>query len=361
VNICIFGLSITSSWGNGHASTFRALCLALHRRGHTITFFERDVEWYSSNRDLPEPSYCDVRLYTDWDTILPDVHQALAEADLAIVGSYFPDGVRAIEEVINSSVPVKAFYDIDTPITMAQLRVQRRTDYLEAAQIPELDLYLSFTGGPLLQELEKNFGARRAVAFYCSFDPEKYRRLPANHRFECALSYMGTYAPDRQPKLEALLSTPARSFPDEKFIVAGPMYPKDLRWPANVRRILHLEPKYHPELYSSSRLVLNVTRRDMVMAGYSPSVRLFEAAACGAAIITDNWPGLDAFFAPGREVLVPTGSEDVVHYLRDLDPDELRQIGEAARQRVHREHSNTQRAIELETQVWSVVHAAPAA
>jgi spore maturation protein CgeB len=172
---------------------------------------------------------------------------------------------------------------------------------------------------------------------------------------------MGTYAPDRQPKIETLLATPARIFPDEKFIVAGPMYPKDIRWPANVRRIFHLEPKYHPELYSSSRMVLNVTRRDMVMAGYSPSVRLFEAAACGAAIITDNWPGLNAFFEPGREVLVPSGSNDVVHYLRDLSTDELSQIGEAARQRVHREHSNTQRAIELETHVWSVISAAPAA
>jgi spore maturation protein CgeB len=360
MKICIFGLAITSSWGNGHATTFRALCSALHRRGHDIVFYERDVEWYSSNRDLPEPAYCDVRLYDDWNAIVPDVRSTLAEADLAIAGSYFPDGVQAIDEMLCSNVAIKSFYDIDTPITLSQLREHGRTDYLTATQIPGLDLYLSFTGGPTLRELETSFGARHAVPLYCSFDPEKYRRLPVNPRFQCALSYMGTYAPDRQPKVETLLMIPARSFPEEKFIVAGPMYPKDVRWPANVRQIFHLEPKYHAALYSASRLILNVTRRDMVMAGYSPSVRLFEAAACGAAIITDDWPGLDQFFTPGREVLVPMGSSDVVQYLRELGPDDLRKIGEAAQQRVHSKHSNEHRAIEFENYISSVGRVAPA-
>jgi spore maturation protein CgeB len=161
---------------------------------------------------------------------------------------------------------------------------------------------------------------------------------------------MGTYAPDRQPKVEEFLSVPARAVPEEKFIVAGPLYPKDMQWPANVEHIFHLEPKYHPALYSSSRLVLNVTRRDMVIAGYSPSVRLFEAAACGATIVSDNWPGLDTFFASGKEILLPASSEDVVSYLHQ----DLSVIGRAAQRRVLEEHTSAHRAAEFEAKVQSL-------
>src|SRR5438270_7506088 len=148
------------------------------------------------------------------------------------------------------------------------------------------------------------------------------------------MSYMGTYAPDRQPKIDELLCGPARRLRQKKFVVAGPQYPPSLAWPGNVERIIHLNPCWHPHLYSSSRLTLNVTRRDMVMAGYSPSVRLFEAAACGAAIISDNWPGLEAFFVPGREILLPVDAEDVRRYLSGYAPAELKDIGWAARERV---------------------------
>jgi spore maturation protein CgeB len=361
MTICIFGLSITSSWGNGHATTFRALCSALHKKGHSIVFYERDVEWYASNRDLPEPPYCEVRLYSDWLSIVPEVRRTLAECDVAIVGSYFPDGVRAIDLMLDSSVPVRAFYDIDTPITVTQLREQGRTEYLLASQIPGFDLYFSFTGGPLLEELEGRFGAQRAAPLYCSFDPARYQRMPVNPEFACDLSYMGTYAPDRQPKVDMLFTAPARRLPEDKFILAGPMYPPNLEWPANVRHIPHLEPKFHAQLYSSSRMVLNVTRRDMVMAGYSPSVRLFEAAACGSAIVTDNWPGLDSFFKPGEEILLPVDGDDVLRYLRELTSRELRSIGEAAQARVLKEHTNEIRAAEMEYWVSCVGSARPAA
>ena len=178
-------------------------------------------------------------------------------------------------------------------------------------------MYFSFTGGPMLRELESRFGVRRAAPLYCSFDPERYRTYPRSLRFSCAMSYMGTYAPDRQPKLEEFLFGAAAALPQEQFIVAGPQYPRSVHLPRNVRHIVHLNPRWHPHLYSSSRLTLNVTRRDMVMAGYSPSVRLFEAAACGAAIVSDNWPGLDPFLEPGREILLPVTAGEIVHYLRD--------------------------------------------
>jgi spore maturation protein CgeB len=354
MKITIFGLAITSSWGNGHATTFRSLCSALRKRGHQIVFFEREVEWYASNRDMPEPPFCRVINYADWKDVLPRVRRELQDSDLALVGSYFPNGIEAIQTVLDSHVPVKAFYDIDTPITISQLRESGRTSYLLAEQIPEFDIYFSFTGGPALQELQRRFRARRAVPLYCSVDPEKYRSLPVDTRFACDLSYMGTYAPDRQAKIEQLLCEPARHLPENKFIVAGPQYPAEIDWPPNVRRILHLEPKFHPLLYSSSRLTLNVTRRDMVMTGYSPSVRLFEAAACGATIASDNWSGLDEFFTPGVEILLPAESRDVVRYISEMDSAELMEIGRAAQTRVLAEHSNTQRALEFESEVASV-------
>lgn len=354
LRITIFGLAITSSWGNGHATTFRALCAALKQRGHQITFFEKDVEWYASNRDLPEPPYAQVRLYRQWDDVLPEVRKTLAATDVALVGSYFPDGIAALQEIVDAKVTVKAFYDIDTPITVASLRQHRGNEYLDARLLPELDVYFSFTGGPILRELQTRFGVKSAVSLYCSFDPAEYQRQPSDARLRCLLSYMGTYAPDRQPKLEALFGAPARALSDERFIVAGPMYPSSVVWPENVEHIFHLAPEYHARLYSSSDFILNVTRREMVMAGYSPSVRLFEAAACGATIISDNWPGLDCFFTPGEEILIATGGDDVVHWLRRGT---LPEIGKRAQERVLAEHTSSVRAAQFEQAIEAAVSA----
>jgi len=351
MKIVIFGLSITSSWGNGHATTFRALCRALHARGHRIVFFEHDTEWYSSNRDLPDPEFCRVRIFDNWHDVLPSVRQELGDADVAIVGSYFPDGLAAIQEVFDSPAPVRAFYDIDTPITIAQLRERGETPYVKSEQIPGFDLYFSFTGGPMLHEIEARFGALRAVPLYCSFDPEQYHPFPPIKRFACDLSYMGTYAPDRQPKIDKFLCEPARQLTNRKFIVAGPQYPRSVKWPQNVRRIVHLNPRWHARFYSSSRLTLNVTRRDMVVAGYSPSVRLFEAAASGAAIVSDNWAGLDEFFVPGEEILLPLSQNDVIRYITDTSQEEILRIGNQAQERVLSEHSSQRRALEFESAV----------
>ena len=351
MKIVIFGLAITSSWGNGHATTYRALVRALNNRGHRIDFFERDLEWYRKNRDLPAPDFCRVHLYDDWQQVLLEARRELRDADLAIVGSYAPDALAATSEVFESPAAVKAFYDIDTPITVATLREQRATEYLRLESIRGFDLYLSFTGGPMLRELEMVYGARHAAPLYCSFDPEQYHPRPPGQRYRSDMSYMGTYAPDRQPKIAELFCAPARELPELSFLLAGPQYPKSLRWPANVRRITHLNPRWHPAFYSSSRLTLNVTRRDMVQAGYSPSVRLFEAAACGAAIASDNWPGLDTFLVPGREILLPAGSDDVVRYLRDFDERELRRIGLAAHERMMAAHTSDHRAQQLESLV----------
>jgi spore maturation protein CgeB len=348
LKIVIFGLSITSAWGNGHATTFRSLGRALRARGHRIVFFEKDLEWYSSNRDLPNPPFCEMRVFQDWREILPQARREMQDCDVAIVGSYFPDGIAAIDEVLGSPAPVKAFYDIDTPVTVAQLRESDTTGYLRGNQIPGFDLYFSFTGGPMLQELEQDFGARRAVPLYCSVDAEEYRTWPVHKRYQSDMSYMGTYAADRQPKIEELFCEPARRLPQHTFLLAGPQYPRQLVWPPSVRRIRHLNPRWHARFYGSSRLTLNVTRRAMVQAGYSPSVRLFEAAACGATIVSDNWPGLDSLFVPGKEILVPAGADDVVGYLAVADEGELRRIGRSAQERVLAEHTAQRRAQQFE-------------
>ena len=350
MRIVIFGLSITSSWGNGHATTYRALVSGLHRRGHDIVFFERNQEWYESNRDLPDPKFCDLRLFADWRSILRTVRRELRNSDVAVIGSYFPDGIEAVREVLDSNVPVKAFYDIDTPITISKLR-EGSVGYLEARQVPAFDLYLSFTGGPLLDKLQVEFGAMRPVPLYCSFEEAKYYPHKTYRRYQNDLSYMGTYAPDRQEKVATLLLGPAKASPESSFLLAGPQYPRKVKWPGNVRHIKHLSPRWHPHFYSSSRFTLNLTRQAMVTCGFSPSVRLFEAAACGCPIISDDWPGLDSFLRVGEEILVAESCDDVLSFLRDSDPAQLCVMAERARERVVTEHSSRHRAEQFENYV----------
>ncbi len=349
MKIVMLGLSITSSWGNGHATTYRALCRELCRRGHCIIFLEKDVEWYASNRDLPKPTDVALRLYADW--ALDGIHAlraAVSHADVVMVGSYFPDAILATAWLQQEFKGPVLFYDIDTPITLAALRLHGQCEYLRAEDIPAYAAYLSFTGGPVLREIEERFGSPMAVPFYCSVDPELYHRTPVHHEFACALSYLGTYAADRQAKLMELLDAPARDLPAARFLVAGPMYPAGTDWAANVVTHPHLPPSDHASLYSSSRFVLNLTRADMVAAGWSPSVRLFEASACAAAIISDTWPGLEDFFTPGEEILVASTRDEVLRMLTGMTEAEARRMGEAAQARTLATHTAAARALEFE-------------
>jgi spore maturation protein CgeB len=351
LDIVVLGLSITSSWGNGHATTYRGLVRALAGRGHRVLFLERDVPWYASHRDLPLPPYGRTALYGGREELEEHHRQAVAEADLVIVGSFVPEGREVARWVLEVARGQVAFYDIDTPATLAAVRAGQ-CEYLDRALIPRFDLYLSFTGGPMLRRLERDFGARRARPLYCSFDPQLYRPEPQERRWD--LGYMGTYSADRQPGLERLLLEPARRAPDRRFVVAGPLYPEGLAWPDNVERIPHLSPAEHRAFYCQQRFTLNVTRAEMVAAGYSPSVRLFEAAACGVPIISDPWPGLESLFAPGREILIARTPEDTARALAALGDEEARRIGARARRRVLAQHTADHRAQELETHVAEI-------
>jgi spore maturation protein CgeB len=179
-------------------------------------------------------------------------------------------------------------------------------------------------------------------------DPTLYSPEPAGAEPLWSMGYLGTYSDDRQPTLDALLLDTARRLPDEKFIVAGPDYPDTDRWPANVEHTSHLPPSEHRAFYNQQRWTLNVTRRDMIRAGYAPSVRLFEAAACGTPIVSDAWEGLDTFFTPGKEIVIARYTDDVLHALCDISPGERRAIGDRARARVLAAHTAAHRARELE-------------
>lgn len=352
MRFAIFGLTISSAWANGHATPWRGLLKALHQAGHSTTFFERDVDYYARHRDLAAPDFCDLVLYADWSDIVERARTTAEHADVTIVTSYCPDGLDACRLTLDTSGPLHAFYDLDTPVTLLALEahhlaVPDGAHYLTPDLIPEFDLYLSFSGGPVLDRLRTRFGARRVAALYGSVDPALHARVPdPPHRFRCALGYLGTYAADRQAALERLLIEPARQHPAERFLVVGSLYPPETAWPANVATHWHLEPPLHPAFYSANRLTLSVTRQAMREWGYTPSGRLFEAAACGTPILTDAWPGLEAFFTPGDEILVADSASDALEAL-ERSAAELARIGGAARERTLAQHTGAARAREL--------------
>jgi spore maturation protein CgeB len=354
MRVVFYGLTITSSWGNGHATTYRSLIKALAKRRHSVHFVEKDMEWYRNNRDLPKPEFCTVQLYEEWKESERALVDASRDADAIVIGSYFPDAKLLSRELLESSSVPLLFYDIDTPITIAQLRANGETDYIDSSMVPQFDAYLSFSGGPTLQALERDFGSPSAVPFYCSVDPDLYRPTRCRNEYRCDLSYLGTYAADRQAKLMQLLCGAAMLLPERRFIVAGSQYPKEIAWGRKVDRIIHISPPEHPAFYCSSRFTLNLTRKDMVAAGYSPSVRLFEASACGAAIMSDPWCGLDEFLTPGDEVLLPADEYEVVSILTGMSDQERIRIGQRARERILAEHTSDHRAKELERVITQV-------
>lgn len=346
-DLVVLGLSLSSSWGNGHATTFRALLRAAAGRGLRILFLERDKPWYAAHRDQLEFPYCDFALYATLEEL--ERHRPVCETARAVmVGSYVPDGIAVGAWVQRHARGVTAFYDIDTPITLAGLETGDCA-YLSAALVPGYDLYLSFTGGPTLDRLRTRFGARETVALYCSVDPALYAPV-GDARPLYDLGYLGTYSDDRQPTLERLLIDVALRAPDRRFAVAGPQYPPSITWPDNVARIEHVPPAEHPGFYAACRWTLNVTRADMIRAGWSPSVRLFEAAACGTPIISDIWDGIESVLMPGTEILLARDADDVAHALDMAEPARV-QLAAAARARVLGAHTAAHRAAELEAAI----------
>jgi spore maturation protein CgeB len=346
MRIVVFALSVSSSWGNGHATLWRGLLRALARRGHRVDFFERDVPYYAAHRDLVALPSGELWLYNRWDSIEKVARGALAGADAAIVTSYCADAADAARCAFDSPAPVRAFYDLDTPVTLERLAAGEAVDYLPPEGLGDFDVVLSYTGGGALDALRARLGARRVVPLYGSVDPDVHRPAPPREAWRCDLSYIGTWAADRQAAVDALLLGPARARPESRFMLAGSQYPADFAWTPNVWYLAHLPPADHPAFYAASRLTLNVTRGAMARMGWCPSGRLFEAAACGVPILTDVWDGLDAFYAPGDEILVARDTADALRAL-DLDDAELARVARRARERTLDEHTANRRAAEL--------------
>jgi spore maturation protein CgeB len=340
-----FGLTISSSWGNGHATPYRAMIRALHKMGHQVHFFEKDVPYYSSRRDFDACDYCTLTLYADWNAVRERALAVAAESDAVITASFLPEGRRINDELLELPRPLHVFYDLDTPVTLCRME-QDGVEYVRRNQLAAFDLVLSFTGGQILGVLQNQFGARVVRPLYGCVDPDDYHRCAPNPQFACDLSYMGTYSADRQEKLNELLLEPARRNPNKQFLLAGSLYPWQWQWPENVRRIEHVTPAEHARFYSSSRITLNLTRGEMAAYGWCPSGRFFEAAACGTPLMTDGWEGLDSFFDPQYDLRVVTSAEDVEAALTTPDSD-LLSMAARARQRTLDEHTGQVRAGQL--------------
>ena len=344
MKIVMLGLSITSSWGDGHATTYRGLVRELAARGHDVLFLERDSPWYADHRDLARPAHAHTALYASVDELQDRFTATVRDADAVIVGSGVPQGATIGRWVVDTARGATAFYDVDTAGTLARLAAGD-TEFLTPELIPRYRLYLSFTGGPPLARLEQELGAPCARPLYCAVDPELHYPEAVALRWD--LGYMGRGGDERQPALRRLLLEPARALADRQFVAVGPQAPA-LEWPPNVDRIEHLPPAEHRGFYSAMRYALDVTRRDVTVAGWSPSVRVLEAAACGVPIISDVWEGIETLFEPGREILLARSGADVLGYLRDLGEPERRAIGLRARTRVLAAHTAAHRAIDLE-------------
>jgi spore maturation protein CgeB len=345
MKLVVFGLSISSSWGNGHATLWRGLCRALGGRGHRTVFFERDVPYYAAARDMEAIDGCELRLYSSWPEVSESARREIADADVAMITSYCPDATAASNLVLDSNA-LRCFYDLDAPVTLARLRRGERVEYLPPYGLRGFDLVLSYTGGAALPLLRDWLGASQVAPLYGSVDPGTHRPARQLPEFASDLSYLGTYAADRQETLERLFIEPARLRPEMRFVIGGALYPQEFPWSSNIYFVRHLAPALHPAFYCSGRATLNVTRAPMAELGFCPSGRLFEAAACGVPILTDEWEGLDQFFTPGQ-ILACRTSGDVLAAL-SLGDGELRRIGDAARERTLDEHTAAHRAIELE-------------
>ncbi|HEX3773334.1 MAG TPA: glycosyltransferase [Polyangiaceae bacterium] len=352
MKIVIFGLTVSSSWGNGHATLWRGLCRALAARGHKVSFFEQDAPYYRAERDLSQLESGSLVIYESWATVRSRALAELADADLAIVTSYCPDGREACDLVLQHARGKRVFYDLDTPVTLTALEAGEPPPYLPLYGLGGFDLVLSFTGGRALELVRERLGARRVAPLYGHVDPSLHQPPKPPFAARAELSYLGTYAADRQRALGELFFAPARARPSSRFLLAGAMYPSGAIDSSNIEHLSHVAPQEHPAFFAAARFTLNVTRASMAEFGYCPSGRLFEAAACGTPILSDWFEGLDAFFDPWRELIVVQRSEDVLDAL-SLSDAELAFRAASARERVLDQHTAAHRARELEDLVWS--------
>lgn len=338
MKVFVFGSSITSSYWNGAATYYRGIYKYLSRLGYEITFAEPKIYNRQENRDDVDVSYAEVIVYTTPQDINAMIAKA-CEADLVIKHS----GVGAEDEVLESRLlecksdkTRVAFWDVDAPATLA--RVERNAGDPFRYLIQDYDFIFTYGGGNAIVHHYLELGAQNCYPVYNGLDPDHHHPVPPDPLFECDLAFVGHRLPDREQRVDDFFFRAAELAPEMKFILGGEGWSNKVV-PDNVRRIGHVATQMHNVVNCSARAVLNVNRDSMASVGFSPPTRVFEAAGAGACVITDRWPGIDQFFAPGEEILVASSAEEVVEHLRRFHNTGCREIGEAMRRRALAEHT----------------------
>lgn len=347
MRICVFGSSITSSYWNGAATYYRGIYKNLAALGHEITFAEPDIYERQQHRDLSEVEYASVIVYQT----PADIAELLAiasTADLVIKHS----GIGADDDLLERQVlecrsrrTKVAFWDVDAPATLARLDGDPRDPFRSC--IPLYDFVFTYGGGTPVIEHYLRFGARNCHPIYNALDPETHLPVAADPTLASDLLFVGNRLPDRERRVEQFFLRVADLAPEMHFVLGGEGWANKLM-PPNVRWIGHVGTSDHSRANCSARMVLNINRESMAEVGFSPPTRVFEAAGCASCLITDHWTGVEAFFTPGREILVASNAEQIVLYLREIDRGHARKIGEAMRVRALAQHTYARRARQLQ-------------
>jgi spore maturation protein CgeB len=349
MNIAFFASSLVSAYWNGAATYYRGIVRALHERGHRVTFYEPDAFDRQQHRDMADPDWAKVVVYSAQSEaeVLRTVASARG-ADLVVKAS----GVGVHDTLLEQAVlelqgpdTLVAFWDVDAPATLD--RVQGDAGDPFRPLIPRYDIVLTYGGGAPVQEAYRALGARDCVPIYNALDPSTHHPVPPAARFDGDLGFLGNRLPDREARVEEFFLRAATLLPQHRFLLGGSGW-GDKGLPANVAYLGHVYTADHNAFNCTPRAVLNVSRESMARYGFSPATRVFEAAGAAACLITDAWEGLELFFEPGREVLVARDGEEVAQHVRALDAQRARAIGQAAYRRVLAQHTYAHRAAQFD-------------
>lgn len=348
MRIAFYGSSLLSSYWNGAATYYRGLLQGLAAYNYTITFFEPDAFGRQAHRDIEPPEWAKVVVYPATEAGLREVLFMASQADIVIKAS----GVGVFDDellvgMLENARPgaLRIFWDVDAPATLAWIRAE--PDHVLRRHLSQLDLVLTYGGGPPVVQAYTELGAKQCVPIYNGLDPTTHFPVPPQDAFLTDLGFLANRLPDREQRVNAFFMTPAKLLPDYQFLLGGLGWEREAI-PSNIKTIGHVPTAQHNALNCSARAVLNVARDSMAEVGFSPATRVFEAAGAGACLITDAWEGIEHFLKPGTEVLVARDGQDVAEHLADLTPERAKQIGEAARLRCLAEHTYTLRAAEVQ-------------
>jgi spore maturation protein CgeB len=350
LQIAFFGSSLVSAYWNGAATYYRGIVRALAERGHHITFYEPDAFERQAHRDIEDPPWARVVVYPaqDQSQVEKALHSA-RNADIIVKAS----GVGVYDDFLEREVLTLRrpghrviFWDVDAPATLERLAANEDDPFHRL--IPAYDLILTYGGGPPVIDAYRARGAARCVPIYNALDPREHHPAPADPRFHAALGFLGNRLPDREERVREFLFKAARALPGETFLLAGSGWDSGAGAPPNVKLLGHLYSRDHNAFNCTPRAVININRNSMAQTGFSPPTRVFEAAGAGACLLLDAWDGIDCFLQPGKEVLVVRSGDEVAAILAELTPARAREIGEAARERVLRDHTYAHRALEVE-------------